>query len=160
MTAEGVSGSSDDGFYIAQFGLPPGRRVYPLSWDQRHTLKMTSSVALPWNFSLNFYTEYHTGRPYTSYPTATGFEPVEKRRFLQNNERMPYSFIVDLKAIQRLNVNWGSPMLISIYLDVRNLFNEKNVKWVDSNGRIGGELVDPGGYYIGRRTTLGLVVEL
>jgi outer membrane receptor for ferrienterochelin and colicin len=160
MTAEGVSGSSDDGFYIAQFGLPPGRRVYPLSWDQRHTLKLTSSCVLPWNSSLNLYTEYHTGRPYTSYPTATGFEPVEKRRFLQNNERMPYYFVLDLKVIQRFTVDWWSNATISVYLDVRNLFNRENVKWVDSNGRIGGELFDPGGYYIGRRTTLGLVVEL
>jgi len=37
--------------------------------------------------------------------------------------------------------------------------NEKNVRWIDSNGRIGGELSDPGGYYIGRRTTLGVQLE-
>ena len=43
-----------------------------------------------------------------------------------------------------------------LYLDIRNVFNRKNVIWMDSSGRIGGELGDPAGYSIGRRTHLGL----
>ncbi|MEO8168867.1 MAG: TonB-dependent receptor, partial [bacterium] len=58
MTAEGVSGSADDGFYIAQFGLPPATRVYPLSWDQRHTLKATTTLTMPWDLSLNLFAQY------------------------------------------------------------------------------------------------------
>ncbi len=159
MTAEGVSGSADDGFYIAQFGLPPATRVYPLSWDQRHTFKATASLALPWDFTFNLFAQYHSGRPYTNYPTATGFEPVSQKAFSQNNSRMPRYFNLDLRATQRLKFDWWPNSLISLYLDVRNVFNENNVKWIDSNGRIGGELSDPGGYYIGRRTTLGMQVD-
>jgi len=159
MTAEGVSGSADDGFYIAQFGLPPATRVYPLSWDQRHTFKLTTSLAFPWDFTLNIFTQYHTGRPYTNYPTATGFDSVATKLFQQNNARMPRFINIDLKAVQKFTFDWWPNSLISLYLDVRNLLNEKNVKWVDSNGRIGGELGDPGGYFIGRRTTLGLQIE-
>ncbi|MCW5894504.1 MAG: TonB-dependent receptor [Bacteroidetes bacterium] len=159
MTAEGVSGSADDGFYIAQFGLPPATRVYPLSWDQRHTVKATASLALPWDFTFNLFAQYHSGRPYTNYPTATGFEPVSQKAFSQNNSRMPRYFNLDLRATQKLKFDWWPNSLISLYLDVRNVFNENNVKWIDSNGRIGGELSDPGGYYIGRRTTLGMQVE-
>ncbi len=44
---------------------------------------------------------------------------------------------------------------LTTYLDVRNLFDRQNVKWVDSSGRVGGELGDPSGYYTGRRTYLG-----
>lgn len=159
MVAEGVSGSADDGFYIAQFGLPPATRVYPLSWDQRHTIKLNASLTLPWDFALNVFAQYHTGRPYTSYLTATGFEPVNQGRFSQNNDRMPRYFNLDVKATQRLRFGWWPNALISMYLDVRNVFNEKNVKWIDSNGRIGGELSDPGGYFIGRRTIVGMQVE-
>ena len=42
---------------------------------------------------------------------------------------------------------------------MRNVFNSMNVKWEDSNGRIGGELGDPSGYYIGRRTRVGLQID-
>jgi outer membrane receptor for ferrienterochelin and colicin len=45
MTTEGVSGSASDGFYIAQFGLPPAKRIYPLSWDQPHTFKCCASIS-------------------------------------------------------------------------------------------------------------------
>ena len=48
---------------------------------------------------------------------------------------------------------------VTFYLDVRNLTNEKSVRWMDSNARIGGELGDPGGYFIGRRTYLGFTAE-
>jgi outer membrane receptor for ferrienterochelin and colicin len=159
MNAEGVSGSADDGFYIAQFGLPPATRVYPLSWDQRHTLKATTTFTTPWDFVLNLYAQYHSGRPYTNYPTATGFEPVNQKAFSQNNDRMPRFFNLDLRATQRLAFDWWPNSLISLYLDVRNVFNEQNVKWIDSNGRIGGELSDPGGFFTGRRTTVGLQIE-
>jgi hypothetical protein len=47
-------------------------------------------------------------------------------------------------------------MLLTAFVDVRNLANAKNVAWMDSNSRIGGELGDPSGYYIGRRTSAGL----
>lgn len=159
MTAEGVSGSADDGFYIAQFGLPPATRVYPLSWDQRHTIKATTTFSFPWDLTLNSYIEYHSGRPFTKYPTATGFDPVDKKAFQQNNARMPRYFNWDLRATQRFRFDWWPNSVLSLYLDVRNVFNEKNVKWIDSNGRIGGELSDPGGYFIGRRTTLGLQID-
>ena len=48
---------------------------------------------------------------------------------------------------------------MTLYMDCRNVLNERNVAWMDSNGRIGGELGDPSGYHIGRRTSLGLKVE-
>jgi hypothetical protein len=159
MKTEGTSGSASDGFFIAQYGLPPARRVYPLSWDQPHTLKATLSTTMPWGFTLTTYIDYHTGHPYTHYPTATGFEQVDSTGFRLNNARMPDYFSIDLKA--RYTIPLGIPQsALSFYLEVRNLLNAKNVQWIDSNGRIGGELYDPGGYYIGRRTTLGVQYEL
>ena len=157
MTAEGTSGSTSDGFFIAQYGLPPAIRIYPLSWDQRHTVKATATVVTPWGLTMTAHSDYHTGRPYTRYPTATGFEAVDSALFQPNNARMPRYLNVDVKA--RFDFPFGWPgSTLSAYLEVRNLLNGRNVRWIDSNGRIGGELGDPGGYYIGRRTTLGVQV--
>jgi outer membrane receptor protein involved in Fe transport len=160
MRAEGLSGSASDGFFIAQYGLPPSIRVYPLSWDQTHTIKLVSALATPWNMNVNFVVQWHSGRPYTNYPTATGFEQIDGGQFQPNNDRLPSYTNVDLKVAQHINLGISNNSLLTLYLDVRNLLDEQNVSWVDSNGRIGGELGDPSGYFIGRRTSLGLQMEL
>jgi outer membrane receptor protein involved in Fe transport len=159
LEAVGLSGSSMDGYYIAQYGLPPGRRIFPMSWDQRHTVKGVISVKLPWQMSVNAVGQWHTGRPYTSYPTSTGFEKIEGGRFLQNNARMPEYANLDLKVEQELRPPWWAEAVVKLYLDVRNVFDRKNLVWVDSNGRVGGELDDPSGYAIGRRTAVGVQIE-
>jgi hypothetical protein len=46
--------------------------------------------------------------------------------------------------------------VLTLYVDCRNLLNEQNVRWLDSNGLEGGELGDPSAYYTGRRTSLGI----
>lgn len=156
MVAEGTSGSAEDGFYIAQYGLPPAVRVFPLSWDQRHTLKGTVSVRLSWRMTATFAGEWHSGRPYTNYPTSTGYEEVDGGAFVQNNARMPAAATVDLKLLQEFSPDWWPGARLALLLDVRNLFNVRNVLWVDSNGRVGGELDDPAARSAGRRTWLGL----
>jgi outer membrane receptor for ferrienterochelin and colicin len=159
MVAEGTTGSAYDGYYIAQYGLPPDRRIAPLSWDQRHTFKLQTTVAHPQDFTLSIFFQWHSGRPYTAYPTSTGFDPVDGGRFFLNNARMPAYFNIDLRAEKHFPVSWGLSLLM-IYVDVRNLTNEKNVAWIDSNGLIGGELHDPSGYFIGRRTHIGFQLSL
>jgi hypothetical protein len=47
-----------------------------------------------------------------------------------------------------------------IYIDARNLFNARNVKWVDSSGRIGGELDDITAWDAYRRIRVGVKAEL
>jgi len=161
MRAQGLSGNASDGFFLAQYGLPPAIRIYPLSWDQTHTIKLTSALLMPWDMRLNFLVHWHSGRPYTRYPTETGFQPVpDAGPFQPNNERMPSFTNVDVRIAQVFRFGWTPSSLIMLYLDVRNLFDEQNVSWIDSNGRIGGELQDPSGYFIGRRTSLGVQIEL
>ena len=159
MTAEGTSGSATDGYYIAQYGLPPGVRVYPLSWDQRHTIKVVATASLPWDVTITPAIQWHTGRPYTRYFTATGFDKVVAGNFYQNNDRMPAFFNIDVKVEKTFPFPWWGGAKAVVYLDSRNLSNQRNVRWIDSNGRIGGELDDPGGYFVGRRTSLGLQVS-
>ncbi|MCX6145108.1 MAG: hypothetical protein NTZ35_18045 [Ignavibacteriales bacterium] len=49
---------------------------------------------------------------------------------------------------------------VMLYADIRNLFFKLNVKWMDSLGRIGGELGDPSAYYDLRRVKIGFRMEL
>jgi outer membrane receptor protein involved in Fe transport len=161
MRAEGLSGSADDGFFLSQYGFPPAIRIYPLSWDQTHSLKLNTTVLTPWDTRVNMVIQWHSGRPYTNFPTQTGFEPVEDPGdFQPNNERMPSYTNIDLRIAQPFHLAITAGSVLTVYLDVRNLLNEQNVSWLDSNGRIGGELNDPSGYFIGRRTSLGLQMEL
>ena len=46
-----------------------------------------------------------------------------------------------------------------LYFDIHNLLNRKNIRWIDSNGRIGGELGDPSAYYSPRRINFGFRCE-
>jgi outer membrane receptor for ferrienterochelin and colicin len=156
LNAEGTSGSAMDGYYIAQYGLPPGRRIFPLSWDQRHTVKLRVSLNMPGELNLNVFTHWHTGRPYTYYPTSTGFEQINGGTFVQNNDRMPSYFNIDVRCEKSFRFDGWPDAVLTVYIDGRNLTNQKNIAWMDSNGRIGGELGDPSGYFIGRRIKLGI----
>ena len=62
-------------------------------------------------------------------------------------------------ALSRTVTGWGDKRA-TLYLDSRNLRDERNVLWVDASGRVGGELGDPGAYDTPRRTVVGLRVEL
>lgn len=158
MFAEGTSGSAYQGFNSAQYGLPTPLGTYPLSWDQLHTLKLLTTLTVPSDFDLNLVVQWHSGRPYTFYPIANPFAPVDSSLFAPNNARMPPFFDMDLKVQKHFAFSWWPAAVLTLYVDIRNVTNAKNVQWMDSNGRIGGELNDPSGYFIGRRTHVGLHV--
>ena len=143
----------------SQYGLPPSQRVFPLSWDQKHTFKIAATVSTLHELDCAVLAEYHTGRPYTNYPTSTGFEKIDGGAFFQNNARMSDYFNIDVKLLKYFKIASWEGSRLTVYVDVRNVFNKWNVRWVDSNGVEGGELHDPSGLYPGRRTTVGLQAE-
>ena len=160
MVAAGTSGSAYQGFLNAQYGLPTPIGTYPLSWDQHHTLKLISTFSIPEQLDVNLVLQWHSGRPYTNYPIANPYAAVDSSLFSPNNGRMPSYFNIDLKAQKHFGASWWPGAVLTLYADVRNLTDAHNVAWMDSNGRIGGELNDPSGYFIGRRTHVGLQLSL
>lgn len=66
---------------------------------------------------------------------------------------------VNLKISKQFDLNQIFQSRLTIYVDVRNLLNRNNIRWVDSNGRAGGELSDPGAYYDPRRVRVGARLE-
>ena len=155
MKAEGLSDYEDQSLNYAQWGFPLANIPFSLSWDQRHTLKADVEFDLPSAITATVVWQYHSGRPYTFYPSADGFIPDNtNQRFLPNNKRMSANNLVSLKISRAFRL-WSRYRLI-LYVDSRNIFDEMNVRWVDSSGRVGGELSDPSAYYIPRRTVVGI----
>lgn len=160
MVTEGISEYVDQKINFAQWGFPLVVQPFPLSWDQRHTIKADLDFKLPGNIQTNLVLMYNSPRPYTFYPTRDGFNPVDtSRAFLPNNARMSDIVFMNVKFILEFLLDEDHRSLLMVYLDIHNLLNRKNVRWVDSSGRIGGELGDPGAYYDYRRIRAGLRIE-
>ncbi len=160
MITEGLSEQANQNVNIAQWGFAVPASHYPLSWDQRHTIKINMNAKLPWEMETDLAAEYHSPRPYTFYPTKDGITPIDTSRvFSPNNRRMSEVYIVDLKIQKIFRIRSLQKVELAIYADARNIFNAKNVLWMDSNGRIGGELGDPGAYDTPRRVRLGIIAR-
>lgn len=162
MQARGLSETENQGMNYAQWGFAVANHPYYLSWDQRHTFKMNLYLELPREVHVILIGQYHTGRPYTYYPSRDGFSADHPGiRFLPNNRRMPGGQLLDLRIGKtfRLASTPGAAQ-VQGYVDIQNLFNSHNVLWIDSSGRSGGELHDPAAFGIGRRTSLGLHLTL
>ncbi|HTR82657.1 MAG TPA: TonB-dependent receptor [Bacteroidota bacterium] len=161
MLAEGVSDNANQGLNLLQWGFPPVLAPYPLSWDQRHTVKVNAAIHLPYEILCRAFYHFHTGRPYTYYPSLDGFTPLDTSlAFMPNNARMPSYSNLDLKISKPFHFDVARYLDLVLFVDARNVFNVRNVKWEDSSGMIGGELGDPGAYYIGRRIRFGLSTEV
>jgi outer membrane receptor for ferrienterochelin and colicin len=157
MIAEGVSEYADQTMNRAQWGFPLAPQPYPLSWDQRHTIKLDANLRFVGDIQADVIATYNSPRPYTYYPTRDGFTPMDSTMaFLPNNARMESVFEINVKMYREFRLNAGSPIVATLYVDVSNLLNSKNVRWKDSNGRIGGELGDPSAYYEPRRVRIGV----
>jgi outer membrane receptor protein involved in Fe transport len=159
MRTEGLSEYGDQGLNLAQWGFPVASTPFPLSWDQRHTLKADITLELPDGLQFDFVWQFHSGRPYTFYPSEDGFTADDPERpFIPNNRRMDDYSLLNLKVRRPLPMWWG--VGLTAYIDARNVTDARNVRWVDSSGRVGGELEDPSAFYPSRRTILGLRFEL
>jgi len=158
MAVDGLSDDARQGLTYYQWGYPSPPKLYPLSWDQRHMVKLIANFALPWQTDLSLLWAYSSGRPYTYYPTYDGFTPLDSTMtFTPNNARMPDAHVVDVKASKRFRL--GDFSTLAFYVDIRNLLDTRNVVWMDSNGKVGGELSDVSAWGYPRRVRLGLRLE-
>ena len=159
MRTEGLSESADQGINLAQWGFPVANTPFPLSWDQRHTVKADVIMDLPGGAQVDFVWQSHSGRPYTFFPSSDGFTADEPDRpFIPNNRRLSDYSLLNLKVSYPLPTRWGEGL--TAYADLRNVTDALNVRWVDASGRVGGELSDPTAYYPLRRMMLGLRAQL
>jgi outer membrane receptor for ferrienterochelin and colicin len=159
MFTEGVTEAAEQGINYAQWGFPVAAESYALSWDQRHTIKADAEWSL-WNrLHLNAVLLYNSPRPYTYYPTRDGYQQLDTTKaFLPNNRRMGHVWFINFKASLDFPIN--SQGMLTLFADGRNILGRSNVRWMDSNGRVGGELGDPSATYDPRRVRIGLEMRL
>ncbi|MEK6571358.1 MAG: hypothetical protein AABZ61_08320, partial [Bacteroidota bacterium] len=156
MVTEGLSEYVNQNINYAQWGFPLAVKAYPLSWDQRHTLKVDAEFRLLGGVQADLVVLYNSPRPYSYYPTRDGFNPVDTTKvFIPNNARMREVLFVNAKLTKQFEFGDVRRYVVTLYADARNTLNTKNVRWIDSSGRVGGELGDPGAYFDPRRVRVG-----
>lgn len=160
MFAEGTSELVNQSINLAQWGFPVQTSTFPLSWDQRHALKIDLETKLWYDVFIDWVVWYNSAKPYTYFPTRDGITPIDSTKdFIPNNARMKDVAFVNLKLSREFLLSDPGDTKLTLYADIRNLINTKNVKWIDSNGRIGGELSDPSAYYENRRVIVGVSLQ-
>lgn len=159
MAAEGLSQDAQQGLEYYQWGFPAPAKLFPLSWDQRHTVKAILNLKLPLETDLSVLWNFASGRPYTFYPTYDGFTPLDSTlKFVPNNSRLSNVSTVDIKASKRFR--FSEDVVLLLFVDARNVLNRRNPRWSDSSGRIGGELEDLSAWDSPRRVRIGVKAEL
>ena len=157
MVTEGLSETADQTLNFSQWGFPIPSIPYPLSWDQRHTVKADAEFRLPYQIQGDVVVLYNSARPYTYFPTRDGFTPLNPlRAFVPNNARMREVLFINAKFSRQFDLDGEHKHKLLVYVDIRNFLNRQNVRWMDSGGRIGGELGDPSAYYDPRRVRIGV----
>lgn len=149
MQAKGTSSHSLDALLSDTELYPRGQVLYPLSWDQRHTVVTNLDLKLTTWASLNVMYRYNSALPYT----------LDLGAYTQpNNERMDPTSDLNIRINGRHNL--GKRLSFTSFFEMTNVLDSRNNLWVDSQGWIGGELADPGAWNLGRRIRLGIGMKL
>ena len=157
MFSRGHSDTGLSGLNYLQWGFEPPRLMHYLSWDQRHTLAVEARGTFRGTL-INVVARYNSPRPYTYAPSASGILP-EGTWLTPNGARMRDIFQIDARLSHDIPFRIaGRETVLRVFGDVRNLTDRKNIVWISSDGKIGGELGDPAAYRIGRRTRIGIEV--
>ncbi len=156
MHAQGYSNYADQGLNYQMWGFATQKVEHYLSWDQRHTLVVEAFAGVPGKYGIDVIWRWNSPRPYTYYPSRDGYLPDLDTRIEPNNARMKNVTYLDAKIYKEWR--FLKKARLTTYLDVRNIFDRYNVLWIASDGKIGGELGDPGAWDVGRRVNVGLKI--
>jgi outer membrane receptor protein involved in Fe transport len=134
--AMGKSSSDRQGYDYDNSGTPLPLREYPLNWDQRHSVAVNADVRafkgehpspfgivkLPDRWGVYVLWQYGSGLPFTGTDSLQSQTP--------NDRRMPWTSTVDMKANKDFGVG---PLSYSFILEIKNMFDKKNVQSVHSD---------------------------
>jgi outer membrane receptor protein involved in Fe transport len=130
--ASGYASSQYSDYVLTTLNLPQPIRERPLDWDIRHQVMLNLAIIsppgkhidlfgleLPDDWTISILTRFSTGLTYT----PGTMDPLQMR-ILQNASNMPYTMISDMRIEKPFRVLGGA---ITIFADVYNLFNRRNV---------------------------------
>jgi outer membrane receptor for ferrienterochelin and colicin len=149
MQAKGTSSHSLDALLTDTELYPRGQVLYPLSWDQRHTVVSNMDIKLNTVASVHIMYRYNSALPYTLDIGGYTFP---------NNERMEPTSDLNIRLNGKHKL--GRHLAMTSFFEVTNVMNARNNLWVDSSGLVGGDLADPGAWNLGRRIRMGIGLKL
>jgi outer membrane receptor protein involved in Fe transport len=131
--ANGYSSSAFDDYIRSITDFPNPIRERRLNWDVRHQIIFQVTIASPENKHINLFgfklpdnwditilSKASSGQPYT----PGSFDPVEIQK-TENNASGPWFYNTDIKIKKSYNING---VKLSLFADIFNLFNQKNVQ--------------------------------
>lgn len=143
MIARGNASYATEGYYDYFTQEDPPEfpvREYPLAFDQRHTLSFNLDYRIPRDYNVelfgvglpsawgaNMLFKYGSGMPYTK------TDNEGNRIGLPNEGRMPSNYTFDLKVNKDFYLNSAGDMFLSMFIEIENLFDKRNVINVYSN---------------------------
>lgn len=135
MVAKGNNSQPLGGYFNAFTQEEIPHQEYFLDFDQRHKLALSLNFFVPENggidilgmnlfsnFNLNLIIKTNSGLPYTPYVDPTV-------RIDVNSGRKPWTSTVDLRMMQKISF---TGFALSLFLEVKNLFDTENVVFVYS----------------------------
>lgn len=157
--AQGNSSDPRETANRAASGKDPRPRDIPFSWDQRHTLNLSTVYSDPNNFSVSAILRFGSGQPYTP-EIGSGFTAVQET----NSGVKDSYFLLDLRAEKYFDIGFLS---FSVFARMINILNSNFV-----NGFVFGStgspdytltpeasratLYDPSRYYEPRKIEFGI----
>ena len=127
--AEGNASDPNSAFWDAQNNRETEKQLVYLDWDQRHTLKATVLIKLPFAVNVSFVGEYGSGLPYTpNSPTLEGGA-------FENSARRPQTMNLDMHFSKLIELGKRK---INLTANVYNLLDIRNeIMMYDDTGRSG-----------------------
>ena len=135
MVAKGNNSQPLGGYFNAFAKEEIPHQEYYLDFDQRHDIAVNINLNIPKDkgpeilgfkpfsdFNLNLLIQAGSGLPYTPYVDPTV-------RIDINSGRKPWTSTVDLRMIKKV---WFSTIAASFFLEITNLLNVENVRYVYS----------------------------
>jgi len=103
--------------------LPEVMQEYPLSWDERHRVKIVTSYEIgsdtvPHLTGATAVWTYGSGLPYSL------IEQVKQGNLAKNSERLPSHSTFDIEVYRKMNVSFTT---LTFSLIIENLLNNRNV---------------------------------
>ncbi|MBN2414104.1 TonB-dependent receptor [candidate division KSB1 bacterium] len=135
-------------------------------WDQRHTINANLDLRIPQKqnlFGTSLFNDLGVNLQWY-YGSGTRWTPPkgQDKAAPDNTGLLPSRSYLDLRASKRFHVGRLIP---SIYLDIRNVFDTKNIiaiadpEWYNAKDDPEGKYNDPSVYDRGRLTRLGLRID-
>ncbi len=114
-------------FNAAGQNVDPVPKLIETAWDQRHTLNASLGYNQQ-NYGVNLIGYYNSGTRYTWSPHHDS--RLSSLRLYPNNAKMPYTLSFDMRAHYGLTImnNYNVRFTLQVY----NLFDRRNVNWVNA----------------------------